>query len=102
MMDSYLKALQWAELAEECIEWNENTLPENNIYMQYLKIAEEVEEYKQAKTKNEQEKEAADIFISVIGLLRFCKKDLKKARVVSKLETLKKRKLKIINGTYHH
>lgn len=102
MTESYLEAIKWCETAEEAIKWNETVLPENNIDMQYIKIAEEIKEYQEAKTKSEREKEASDIFISAVGLLRFCKKDLKIDRVIKKLDKLKTRKWRKVNGTYHH
>lgn len=102
MVKSYLKALKWCKIAEEAIKWNETILPDNTIDMQYIKVSEEIKEYQDAKTKAEKEKEAADIFISAIGLLRFCRKDLKIDRVIKKLGKLKKRKWKKVNGTYHH
>lgn len=102
MIKNYLEALMWSELVEQSMDWNESVLPGNTIDMQYIKIAEEIKEYQEAKTKAEKEKEAADIFISAIGLLRFCRKDLKIDRVIKKLDKLKKRKWRKINGTYHH
>lgn len=102
MIKNYLEALVWCALAEQSMDWNENALPDNTIDMQYIKVAEEKKEYQDAKTKAEREKEAADIFISAIGLLRFCRKDLKIDRVIKKLDKLKKRKWRKINGTYHH
>ena len=102
MIKSYLDGLLWSELVEQSMDWNENDLPDNTVDMQYIKIAEEIKEYQDAKTKAEREKEAADIFISAIGLLRFCRKDLKIDRVIKKLDKLKKRKWKKVNGTYHH
>ena len=102
MIKNYLEALMWSELAEQSMDWNKSALPDNTIDMQYIKVAEEVKEYQDAKTKAEREKEAADIFISAIGLLRFCRKDLKIDRIIKKLDKLKKRKWRKINGTYHH
>lgn len=102
MIKNYLEALMWSELAEQSMDWNKSALPDNTIDMQYIKVAEEIKEYRDAKTKAEKEKEAADIFISAIGLLRFCRKDLKIDRVIKKLDKLQKRKWKKINGTYHH
>lgn len=102
MVKSYLEGLLWSELVEQSMDWNESALPDNTINMQYIKVAEEIKEYQDTKTKAEKEKEAADIFISAIGLLRFCRKDLKIDRVIKKLDKLKKRKWRKINGTYHH
>ena len=102
MIKNYLEALIWSELTEQSMDWNKSALPDNTIDMQYIKVAEEIKEYQDAKTKAEKEKEAADIFISAIGLLRFCRKDLKIDRVIKKLDKLKKRKWKKVNGTYHH
>lgn len=102
MIKNYLEALMWSELAEQSMDWNKSALPDNTIDMQYIKVAEEIKEYQDAKTKAEKEKEAADIFISAIGLLRFCRKDLKIDRVIKKLDKLQKRKWRKINGTYHH
>lgn len=102
MIKNYLEGLLWSELAEQSMIWNESALPDNTIDMQYVKVAEEIKEYQDAKTKAEKEKEASDIFISAIGLLRFCRKDLKIDRVIKKLDKLKKRKWRKINGTYHH
>lgn len=102
MIKNYLEALIWSELVEQSMDWNENALPDNTIDMQYIKVAEETKEYQDAETKAKREKEAADIFISAVGLLRFCRKDLKIDRVIKKLDKLKKRKWRKINGTYHH
>lgn len=102
MIKNYLEGLLWSELVEQSTDWNESALPDNTIDMQYIKVAEEIKEYREAKTKTEREKEASDIFISAIGLFRFCKKDLQIDSVISKLEQLKKTKMEKINGTYHY
>lgn len=102
MIKSYIEALDWSVLAEQAMDWNKDALPDNTIDMQYIKVSEEIKEYHEAKTKAEREKEAADIFISAIGLLRFCRKDLRIDRVIKKLDKLKKRKWRKVNGTYHH
>lgn len=57
MVKSYLEALKWCKTAEEAVKWNETVLPDNNIDMQYIKIAEEIKEYQEAKTKTEREKD---------------------------------------------
>ena len=94
---------KWYQLAIISRDWNEESLVENTIDAQYKKLAEEIEEYKNAKRKDSREKEAADVFITFTGLLRWIDKDLNTEVVAQKLDKLKQRNwMKQKGGTYHH
>lgn len=94
---------KWYQLAIISRDWNEEALVENTIDAQYKKLAEEIEEYKNAKRKDSREKEAADVFITFTGLLRWIDKDLNTKVVAQKLDKLKQRSWKKQkDGTYHH
>lgn len=94
---------KWYRLAIISRDWNEEALVENTIDAQYKKLAEEIEEYKNAKRKDSREKEAADVFITFTGLLRWIDKDLNTEVVAQKLDKLKQRIWKKQkDGTYHH
>lgn len=96
-------SLMWYTLAKIAIDWNKTALPDNDLKSQYKKIEEEIIEYISAPNKKEKCKEAADIFVSAVGLFRFCIKDLDEVEVSAKLEKLKRRSWKRqLDGTYHH
>lgn len=70
--------MTWQELVdllkkklEEIKEWNEETFPDATPEGQLSKLDEEFGELDEAKTMEEREKELADIFIVLGGLLRW-------------------------------
>lgn len=94
---------KWYQLAIISRDWNKEALVENTIDAQYKKLAEEIKEYKNAKRKDSRKKEAADVFITFTGLLRWIDKDLNAEVVTQKLDKLKQRSWKKQkDGTYHH
>lgn len=70
--------MNWQELVEllkkkleEIKEWNAETFPDATPEGQLAKLDEEFGELDEAKTMEEREKELADIFIVLGGLLRW-------------------------------
>ena len=70
--------MSWQELVEllkkkleEIKEWNAETFPDATPEGQLAKLDEEFGELDEAKTMEEREKELADIFIVLGGLLRW-------------------------------
>ena len=53
------------------IKWHEETFPEATLDGQMAKFNEEYDEWKDAKTPEESNKELADMFIVACGLARF-------------------------------
>lgn len=62
---------EFAKKLEEIKEWNSETFPDATPEGQLAKLDEEFGELDEAKTQEEMEKELADIFIVLGGLLRW-------------------------------
>lgn len=59
------------ETIASIIKWHEETFPDATMERQMAKFNEEYDEWKDAKTPEESNKELADMFIVACGLARF-------------------------------
>lgn len=115
-------AKKLTELAFKSAEWNARKLPENTLDMQLAKVEEEIEEVRTAFDKgliDEAEREIADVFLAIGGIIRFDKSlffhmlvDFTDGLPTSferlaelaeeKLAIIEERPYEIINGVYRH
>ena len=51
--------------------WNKSKFPQNTIMKQFRKVAGEIGEWKEARTRQHRLEELADIYIASAGLTRF-------------------------------
>lgn len=51
--------------------WNKSKFPKNTATMQLRKLAGEIDEWKEAKTRKHRLEELADVYIASAGLTRF-------------------------------
>ena len=111
-----MQVYDWEKLDKEIIEWHSQTFPDATMEGQLIKLEEELNEFLNSETKEEELKEAADIYIVLCGLKRWDSRignfvmyygfsyedDLYEA-IVEKMNKNKARVwAKTAEGTYHH
>ena len=64
-----LKHINWT--SANIATWNKTTFKNNTVNEQIRRVAEEIREWREAKTKQHKLEELADVFIASSGLTRF-------------------------------